>query len=68
VFTVQKELTEINHKDSVIAKWFRHVITAVFAVKCAGTAEELHLKRILSGGAYAGCIRRQLGAGIALVD
>jgi hypothetical protein len=39
VFTVQKELTGINHKVSVIAKWFRRLITAVFAVKCAGAAQ-----------------------------
>jgi hypothetical protein len=32
-------LTEINHKVSVIAKWFRRVIAAVFAVKCAGAAQ-----------------------------
>jgi hypothetical protein len=38
-FGSKKNLTEINHKVSVIAKWFRHVIAAVFAVKCAGAAE-----------------------------
>jgi len=38
-FWAKKNLTEINHKVSVIAKWFRRVITAVFAVKCAGAAQ-----------------------------
>jgi hypothetical protein len=36
-FGLKKNLTEINHKVSVVAKWFRCVIAAVFAVKCAGT-------------------------------
>ena len=38
-FWLKKNLTEINHKVSVIAKWFRRVIAAVFAVKCAGAAQ-----------------------------
>jgi hypothetical protein len=32
-------LTEINHKVSLIAKWFRHVFAAVFAAKCVRTAQ-----------------------------
>jgi hypothetical protein len=35
-------LTEINHKVSVIAKWFRRLIGGVFAVKCAGIAQTPH--------------------------
>jgi hypothetical protein len=35
-FGIKKNLTEINHKVSVIAKWFRRVIAVVFAVKCVG--------------------------------
>jgi hypothetical protein len=35
-FGIKKNLTEINHKVSVIAKWFRRVIPVVFAAKCAG--------------------------------
>ena len=38
-FRLKKNLTEINHKVSVIAKWFRRVIAAVFAVKCTGAAQ-----------------------------
>jgi hypothetical protein len=38
-FGLKKNLTEINHKVSVIAKWFRRVIAAVFAAKCAGASE-----------------------------
>jgi hypothetical protein len=38
-FRLKKNLTEINHKASLIAKWFRRVIAAVFAVKCAGAAQ-----------------------------
>ena len=38
-FWLKKNLTEINHKVSVIAKWFRRVIAAAFAVKCTGTAQ-----------------------------
>src|SRR6202011_2449786 len=38
-FGLKNNLTEINHKVSVIAKWFRRVIAAVFAVKCAGAAQ-----------------------------
>jgi hypothetical protein len=34
-FGIKKNLTEINHKVSVIAKWFRRVFAGVFAVKCA---------------------------------
>jgi hypothetical protein len=37
-FGLKKNLTEINHKVSVIAKWFPSVIAAAFAVKCAGAA------------------------------
>src|ERR1700678_2809027 len=33
---VKNNLTEINHKASLIAKWFRRVIAAVYAVKCTG--------------------------------
>jgi hypothetical protein len=32
-------LTEINHKVSVLAKWFLRIIAAVSAVKCAAAAE-----------------------------
>jgi hypothetical protein len=32
-------LTEINHKVSVIAKWFRDVFAGVFAAKCARIAQ-----------------------------
>jgi hypothetical protein len=35
-FRVKKNLTEINHKVSVTAKWFRRAIAVVFAVKCTG--------------------------------
>jgi hypothetical protein len=38
-FGLKKNLTEINHKDSVIAKWFRRIFTDAFAVKCAGAAQ-----------------------------
>jgi hypothetical protein len=38
-FGVKNNLTEINHKVSVIAKWFRRLIAVVFAVKCAGALE-----------------------------
>jgi hypothetical protein len=38
-FGIKKNLTEINHKVSVIAKWFRRLIAAVFAVKCVGAHE-----------------------------
>jgi hypothetical protein len=38
-FGIKKNLTEINHKVSVIAKWFRRAIAAVFAVKCVGALE-----------------------------
>jgi hypothetical protein len=40
-FGIKKNLTEIKHKVSVIAKWFRRVIAVVFAVKCAGALEIL---------------------------
>src|ERR1700693_5620294 len=35
-FRIKNKLTEINHKVSVVAKWFRRVIAGVFAAKCAG--------------------------------
>ena len=37
-FGLKKNLTEINHKVSVVAKWFRCLIAAAFAVKCTGAA------------------------------
>jgi hypothetical protein len=36
---IKKNLTEINHKVSLIAKWFLQVFAAVFAVKCTSAAE-----------------------------
>jgi hypothetical protein len=33
-FRPKKNLTEINHKVSVIAKWLWWVFAAVFAAKC----------------------------------
>jgi hypothetical protein len=36
---IKKNLTEINHKVSVIAKWFRRLIAVVFAAKCVGAPE-----------------------------
>jgi hypothetical protein len=38
-FRVKKNLTEINHKVSVLAKWFGRVFAGVFAAKCARIAQ-----------------------------
>jgi hypothetical protein len=38
-FWVKKNLTEINHKVSVIARGLGCEIAAVFAAKCAGARE-----------------------------
>src|ERR1700683_3987992 len=60
-FCLKNNLTEINHKVSVLAKGLRHLIADAFAAKC----EPVRLRRepkINCGGGYAGCNHRQLGA------